>query len=84
MGWAPQPTEEQLRGFCAKLSAWRATLSETDQQLSDSMLATALGQVEAPSAAAEEASPSKDDGQCPPVTCWMSTPWGMTHWLRHR
>jgi hypothetical protein len=82
MRWTPPPTDEQLRGFFAKLWAWRATLTELEQRLTDSMLAAALGQTGEPCAEPDEEAAAGEDG--PSVARWLATPWGMTYTLRYR
>ncbi len=82
MARTQHPTQEQLRVFFAKLSAWRASLTEIEQRLTDSMLAAALGLTDESYEEWCAESPESDSGGGAMVSRWLSTPWGMTYTLR--
>lgn len=93
MSWSPPPTEEQLRSFFAKFRDWRATLTESEQRLVDSMVDAALG-LPGESASGRLA-PDSESGRGEPVACsefgggcwsvagWLGTPWGMSYTVRY-
>lgn len=80
----PPPTDEQIRGFFAQLTAWCATLTETEQRLGDSMLAAALGKTVGACDEADDKWLDDNDANILTSAQWLSTPWGMMYTLRNR
>lgn len=82
MRWTPSPTDEQIRGFFLKLATWRATLTEIEQRLADSMVAAALGKTVESCEEADDEWLDDDGDDIPTSAHWLSTPWGMMYTLR--
>jgi hypothetical protein len=83
-GRTPFPTDGQIRGFFAKLTAWRATLTESEQRLTDSMLAAVLGKTVESCDEADDMWLDDSGDDILTAAQWLSTPWGMMYTLRYR